>query len=412
MNVQIINYSGEGFGGNYTYSSFSAPRSLDEFELNIIDLSDEKIWYNDKSGIITINSINDFKSVGVMITGSKLSKILFVLPQDISYHQAKCYIMDKGFKKPQYSVARFKDMLPEIEKNIIPTIAPVYSMAHLVYENTITKYGRSTYNAAFFFSEQINGICKSEGSNKTTMIMRGDKRYLTTLDITKDKERLDEFVTEFLELNKHQEKPSWVNAYSYFDDEEQLEIIDINKKAITEAEGRIKSAQEKLDKNNRYKSILYTSGDELVKVVISILEELLSCDLSKFVDEKKEGFLIRKESFTLIGEIKGVTSNIRSENISQIDVHFQGYKDKLAEEGLDEKVHQVLIMNPFRNKPLSERDPVCDTQIKLAERNDCLIIETATLLKLYEKFVAGEIDISSCEKLFTEKVGLLKETDF
>ena len=412
MKVQIINYSGKGFDGDYTFSSFAAPRSLDEFELNIIDLSDEKIWYNDQNSVITINSINDFKSVGVMVTGSKLSKILFVLPQDISYRQAKSFIIDKGIRKAQYGVTRIKDMLPEIEKNIILSVLPIYSMTQLVYENTITKYGNCIYNAAFFFSGQINVICKSEGSNKTTMIMRGDKRFLTTLDITKDKDRLDAFVSEFLEIDKQQEKPSWVDGYSFFDDEKQLEIIEINNKAIDDAKGRIQSAQKKLDENNRYKSILYTTGDELFKVVISILEELLSYDLSKFVDEKKEDFLIKKDSYTLIGEIKGVASNIRSENISQVEVHFQGYKDKLAEEGLQESVHQVLIMNPFRNKPLSERDPVHDTQIKLAERNGCLIIETATLLKLYEKYVSGEVDVAFCEKLFTEKTGLLKETDF
>ena len=33
-------------------------------------------------------------------------------------------------------------------------------------------------------------------------------------------------------------------------------------------------------------------------------------------------------------------------------------------------------------------------------------------LKLFEKFVAGDIDVPACEKLFVEKTGLLKETDF
>ena len=167
-----------------------------------------------------------------------------------------------------------------------------------------------------------------------------------------------------------------------------------------------------LRENARIKSILYTNGDELAEVVFSILEKILACDLSEFVDEKKEDFLIKKDEYTIIGEIKGVTSNIKSEHISQVDVHYHGYLDKLAEESKCENVYQVLIMNPFRNKPLSERDPVHDTQILLAERNGCLIIETVTLLKLYEKLIAGEIDVTTCEKLFTEKSGILKESDF
>ncbi|MBO7554518.1 MAG: hypothetical protein J6T41_00900, partial [Neisseriaceae bacterium] len=59
----------------------------------------------------------------------------------------------------------------------------------------------------------------------------------------------------------------------------------------------------------------------------------------------------------------------------------------------------------------NERDPVHETQINLAKRNKCLIIETKTLLKLYEKFVAGEIKAEDCEKLFTEKYGLLQDDD-
>jgi len=37
-----------------------------------------------------------------------------------------------------------------------------------------------------------------------------------------------------------------------------------------------------LDKNNEYKSILYTQGDELVKVVFEIIEQMFGCDLSNF----------------------------------------------------------------------------------------------------------------------------------
>ena len=79
-----------------------------------------------------------------------------------------------------------------------------------------------------------------------------------------------------------------------------------------------------------------------------------------------------------------ITSNVKSEHISQLDVHFQTYKDKLTEEEREENVHQLLIINPFRTKPLEEREPVNQQQIDLAERNGCLIIETNTLLRIFE----------------------------
>lgn len=174
----------------------------------------------------------------------------------------------------------------------------------------------------------------------------------------------------------------------------------------------IEAAKQKLEENAKYKSILYTNGDELVQVVFSILEQLLDCDLSHFVDEKKEDFLIKKESCTFIGEIKGVTSNVRSEHVSQVDVHYQGYMDKLQEENRTENVSQLLIINPFRTKALSEREPVHEQQIALAQRNGCLIIETNTLLRIYEKFLKGDISSTQCVNTLSTNTGLLGESVF
>ncbi len=235
---------------------------------------------------------------------------------------------------------------------------------------------------------------------------------MTTLKALESIEVLLALIKLLLPHPERENAPQWARDIKILNDTELSLRIEEAEETIKQNEEVIRIANQDLQENARIKSILYTNGAELVEVVFSILEKLLSCDLSEFEDEKKEDFLIKKEMYTLIGEIKGVTSNVKNEHISQVDVHYQGYMDKLAEDGTQENVHQVLVMNPFRNKPLYEREPVHDTQIKLAERNGCLIIETATLLKLYEKFIAGGIDVATCEKLFTEKTGLLNETDF
>ena len=54
---------------------------------------------------------------------------------------------------------------------------------------------------------------------------------------------------------------------------------------VTQAEGQ-------LEENAKYKSILYTNGNELVRVVFEILESILDYDLSSFEDILKEDFLI------------------------------------------------------------------------------------------------------------------------
>lgn len=111
---------------------------------------------------------------------------------------------------------------------------------------------------------------------------------------------------------------------------------------------------------------------------------------------------------TFIGEIKGVTSNIKNENISQLDVHYQGYMDKLESGGKFENVKALLIMDHQRTHKLDERQPVHINQINLANRNGSLIIETYTLLKLFEDFLSGIITKDNIVELFIKNEGLLK----
>ena len=47
-----------------------------------------------------------------------------------------------------------------------------------------------------------------------------------------------------------------------FDDDNQLEIIQENNKAIETANENISNAMKVINQNKRYKSVLYTSGDE------------------------------------------------------------------------------------------------------------------------------------------------------
>ena len=46
--------------------------------------------------------------------------------------------------------------------------------------------------------------------------------------------------------------------------------------------------------------------------------------------------------------------------------------------------------------------------IELAKRNGSLIIETITLLKIFEKFKKEEITVEEIKKLLVEEIGLLQ----
>ena len=202
-----------------------------------------------------------------------------------------------------------------------------------------------------------------------------------------------------------QEAPEWMEGLNMFDDSNQLKIIQENNMVIEMANENISNAMEVINQNKRYKSVLYTSGDELVEVIFEILENMLGCDLSEFTDKKKEDFKFKLNDKVFIGEIKGVTPNVKKSNVSQLDVHVQEYLDDNDEES--KNIVALLIINHQRSKPISAREGVNDEVIKLAERNGSLIVETITLLKLFEQYLLGEKNRDECIDSLVNNTGLL-----
>ena len=199
--------------------------------------------------------------------------------------------------------------------------------------------------------------------------------------------------------------PVWIDDVKMFDDDIlNSQILALNED-ISKLELEIKNFQNKLLANAKLKSILYTSGEELVKVVFEILEKILDIDLSSFTDIKNEDFLVNFDGNVLVGEIKGVSSNIKSSHVSQVDVHLQNYLDNNAED-LSQSVKALLIINHQRQKNIIDREPVHQKQIDLAVRNNCLIIETYSLLLLFEEFINNEISTEEVKELLFNNTGL------
>ena len=408
MNIQVIGSNWgkrAGFNG-IVQSSLSGPRSLDEFDVNIIDLSCAQLWRNNDNTFASVNAINDLRSINQMVENSEKTKIVYALPQNIEFPFNNDY---KG--QPQKSIM-IKDHLETIQNRILNVaITPQLFANSLLFEKTRTDIAGIEYEADLYFKNYQNNITASKCSNKVTTISMHPRVLVTTLNITCNLEKLVNYVSSFFKEPTKTESPDWLANISFYDDTLQSEIITEKKKEIQRAQQAIEEANKKLQSNNWYKSILYTNGSELVEVVFDILEQLLECDLSEFEDKKNEDFLIRLNNHTLIGEIKGVNSNIKNDHIGQIEHHYQQYMDELEEKGATENVHQILIISPFRTKDPSAREPVNDKQIKLAERNGCLIIETETLLKVFECYLEGRIKPEKCMEVFCNKTGLLQIVD-
>lgn len=409
--IQIITYDTDKYEQysdvKFKISKLGEIQALDDFEICIIDLCNKDIWRNDGSQPTNINCYRDLLTIKEAIISSSISKIVIVLPQNEDFYYDKDYRNSRWLLSKSIQLKDNKSNLVKIIDSNLVSLEKV----KLSFEKTKTFIDTKCIDADFNFNDyqedKFEALTFSNASNKITTIKK-DKIFMTTLKILDDKDNLKIFIDNYCkEKQEKEEIPDWVRNIKFYNDEQLKKDKNDNLEKIQNLKEENIKLEEQLDKNLEYKSILYTTGDELVQVVMSILDELLDYDSSQFVDEKREDFLIKKEDITFIGEIKGVSSAVANKNVSQLDVHVQSYLDKLQEESTEEKVKGLLIINHQRNKPLEERQEVHEHQKNLATRNGSLIIETQTLLKIFERYKQGKLTKEKCKKMFIDNEGLL-----
>lgn len=399
--IQILNYSGENrklCGNGVKINSIHDAESLDSHEINVIDLTDKYIWRNEGNNTRSINSIADLKSLSIMLSNSYKSKNVILLPQNLKF------LSSMGYDNKYFHEYELKDMIGDIKEILGKLYTPIQNL-NLVYENTQSQIENKNLLASFYFNvEGENVLTRSIGSLKPTTIILNEMVISTLL--IENYEELIAFLRTTKLVEDKQEVPVWMEEIKMFDDNIQLQIIEKNNETIKDANDSISKAMEVINKNKRYKSILYTNGDELVEVVFEILKEMLGCDLSDFYDKKREDFKFEIGGKTFIGEIKGITPNVKKANISQLDVHVQEFLDENKD--IKGDVVALLIINHQRNKSLEDREPVMEDQIKLAERNGSLIVETITLLKLFEQYLNKVKTREECITILEKNKGLLR----
>ena len=399
MSIQILSYNKSLpniHNEAIINSSLSNPSSPDMFELNVLYLQSKELWDDfNASDSYRARIKRDLDMISEMLLNTVKTNILIVFPINYIYFElySKTYELIHHI---DVIYTRLNTLTKELDYR-------------LIYENTVTRIASNQYKASFY----LNGSCgytlitESDKSKKPVTIQR-DRFILTTLNFQQDEQLLFDYLMHIGLMETKESLPEWLRNYPILDDKQQQLTVEKNETIIQQAEQEITNAQEILEQNNYYKSILHINGNELVYVVNDILEEILSCNLADFTDKKNEDFLIKCNDITFIGEIKGISSNVRRQDVMQVELHRQKYIDVLKEENKIEPTKTLLIINHQKQKPLNEREPVHKTQIELAQSYKCLIIETVTLLKLLEKFRKKEITTEACIELFESETGLLK----
>ena len=410
--VQIITYNKnkfQTFADTYKISELGEFDSFDDYNINIIDLSNESMWRYSENIINSINAISDFRTLSKELDLIKKTKIVIVLPQNVYY---KYHWIN--YKNAFNYAIKIKDILPNVIDIISKNLFNIKGF-EISYSKSKTTINGCSYKSDFNFNQVDGDICsnisKSDNSDRATSIVYNNY-VLTTLDVFESVEHLKKFLLslEIADTGKTI-APEWFNEIDFFNDKILKEQKIKNNSEIQLLYEKNDEINIELENNNKLKSILYTTGNELVEVVMKILDDMLENNSSDFIDEKKEDFLIIKESITFVGEIKGISSAVSNKNVSQLDVHVQSYIDKVNKKKSKEIVKGLLIINHERTKNIVERNQVHQNQIDLATRNGALIIESTVLLTLYEKFLEKKLNSQNIIKLLTKKEGILQEKD-
>lgn len=388
----------------YCISDFKEPKSFDDFEINILDLSFSELWENNDNSTGSINFIKDITHYKNIINNSNEAKIVVVLPQN-NYFRYNYY-------SREYHCGEYLKNLTKLIEQIV--LNNIYAYAfQLEFETTKTTLNKLESSADFHFPdiafEKENIILTSDKSNKITTVNIKERLYYTTLNIFESKVILEEFLYKTNILNDDIDaKPEWIDKINIFDDVEIKSNIHQIEEEITKKEKQKEEEIEKLLENEKIKSILYQTDKKLQNEVVEILNEILEYRDDNFIDEMEEDFRIKKDDVTFIIETKGLSRNIKGTDVNKTFNHVLMYEEKIEQCNSQENVKGIFIVATQREKEIEEREETPDRQIKIAERNNILIIRTETLLKLYEQFKRKEMNTEDIIKIFKEQKGELK----
>lgn len=392
-NIQFITENFKENSYNITVSTFNHHNAFNSFDFNVIDFNKKCLWdYDYIRNEYKVDSLLDSLRDSIRGANDK-TKFIFLIPQNL---KIDVDIVNKDYLSNHR----------EILENYFYHVSTINFS--LILGTNITKIDDIEVNSDFYFEKSnLFDIIKTNRSGDATIIQKNNF-VLTTLNIN-DLSSLNFLINEINVFNKKIEAPVWLDNFKFFRDRDQLNLIEIYENQIKNIDEKIRVAKGILEENNKFKSVLYTNNDALVDVVFEMLEKLLDCDLSGFVDVYDEDFFIEKDEISFIGEIKGVGSNAKNQHLSQLNDHCEKKGDLLKKEGIVPNLKQILIINTFRNMPPDERPEIEEETINKAKNiYSSLIIKTVDLLNLFEIFKKGLITSDEIIERFKNDVGLFK----
>ena len=143
MKIQLISGGNilDQFSSIAVCTKLGSPKSLDEFDIDIIYLGDKQLWYNNGDTYQSINEINNFKSLSEMIARKHAAKVVIVLPANTELIYSK-YVSSNSY----YYRVQLKDILDTVKNRILSKLIDWNkTFTNILFENTRTDVNSLEY---------------------------------------------------------------------------------------------------------------------------------------------------------------------------------------------------------------------------------------------------------------------------
>ena len=384
-------------------SDFKTYKYFDLYDINIIDLSSDSLWYSNSADGAYLNDKSDLAPIKNSINTSE-SRILLLFPLNSYFYYYRSTCTDKFLKSEQ--LKSIKGKFKQFISNYIYEPLPEFD-----YEKGITKIDGETFESDFYFKEKT-GLIYSEKSKKVNTILLKNGLVASTLSIFELSENRDVEKRLFILLNKigfllkNEEIPEWVEEIQFYNDNIYIKEIEKCNEKISELTKEIEKNNQYLKINYQYKSILYSSGNTLAEQINKMLIKIFNLT-EDFKDIYEEDFNFKVDDITYVVETKGLNNEVSGQNVSDAYNHLIIYDDKLEQQGIIEKTKCLFFVASERKRKIEERQKIKERQITIAKRNKTLIIDTPTFYKIFEDFLQGKLSARDIHTMFKEQDGII-----
>ncbi len=214
----------------------------------------------------------------------------------------------------------------------------------------------------------------------------GNLILLPTIEPYNPKPHID-FLLKKTGLIEETPPPSWVNSIEIPGEAPLKQDIATQKQQLDIMASEVREKENSLAELQKYKGLLYETGESLQELVKTVLEHLgAGIEPSPVSDE----FIINISGRKALVEVKGNTKSITKDDLGQLITDLGEYL-KVADEDID----GTLIGNAWRLEPLEVRDthdkPIfSQAVIQIAMNRNIGLLSTTELFRAYCKVLEDQ----------------------